>query len=117
MCAEQQLQAVGEQGPDIGPGAAAVTSVQGGKRRGLVPGRRLTLLLPVSASGPESASAQDDHLRRSPGSAIPTPPQATADGKAMAPVVLSPVPMAPADEIPRPVPAPVPRPPAPAKSR
>src|ERR1700722_18008390 len=75
MRAEQQLQAVGEQSPDIGPGAAAVTSVQGGKRPGQDLGRRLALLLPVSASGPESASAQDDHLRRSPGSAILTPPR------------------------------------------
>jgi len=29
------------------------------------------LLLPVSASGPEFASAQDGHLLRSPGSAFP----------------------------------------------
>jgi hypothetical protein len=60
--AEQQLQTVWEQGPDVSLGAAAVTAVPGGKRPGKGPVRRLALLLPVSASGPEFASAQDDHL-------------------------------------------------------
>ncbi len=70
MRAEQQLQAVWEQGPDVSLGAAAVTAVPGGKRPGKGPVRRLAPLLPVSASGPELASAQDDHLPRSPGSAL-----------------------------------------------
>ena len=70
MRAERQLQAVGEQGPDVSPGAAAVAAVQGGKRPGKAPVRRLALLLPVSAPGPEFASAQDDHLLQSPGSAL-----------------------------------------------
>jgi hypothetical protein len=70
MRAEQQLQAVGEQGPDVSLGPAAVTAVHSGKRPGKAPIRRLGFLLPVSASGPESASAQDDHLLRSLGSAL-----------------------------------------------
>src|SRR5690349_1998243 len=70
MRAEQQLQAVGEQGPDVSLGAAAVTAVHAGKRPGTAPVRRLALLRPVSASGPEFASAQDDHLLRSRGSAL-----------------------------------------------
>jgi hypothetical protein len=70
MRAEQQLQAVGEQGPDVSLGAAAVTAVHGGKRPGKAPFRRLALLRPVSASRPEFASAQDDHLLRSRGSAL-----------------------------------------------
>ena len=37
MRAEQQLQAVGEQGPDVSLGAAAVTAVHGGKRPGQGP--------------------------------------------------------------------------------
>ena len=70
MRAEQQLKAVGEQHPDVSLSAAAVTAVHGGKRRGQAPVGRLALLLPISASGPEFASAQDDHLLRSPGSAL-----------------------------------------------
>ena len=49
MRAEQQLQAVGEQGPDVRLGAAAVTAVHSGKRPGKAPVRRLALLRPVSA--------------------------------------------------------------------
>src|SRR6185369_16869748 len=70
MRAEQQLQAVGEQSPDVSLGAAAVTAIHGGNRPGKVPVRHLALLLPVSASGPEFASTQDGHLLRSPGSAF-----------------------------------------------
>ena len=70
MRAEQQLQAVGEQYPDVSLGAAAVTAIHGGKRRGQAAVGRLALLLPISASGPEFASAQDDHLLRSTGSAL-----------------------------------------------
>jgi hypothetical protein len=95
MRAEQQLQAVGEQGPDVSLGAAAVTAVHGGKRPGKAPVRRLALLLPVSASGPELASTQDDHLLRSPDPRYSSPPRATANRKAMAPVVPSSGAMAP----------------------
>src|ERR1700733_4962338 len=52
MRAEQQLQAVGEQGPDVSLGTAAVTAVHGGKRPGKGAVRHLAPLLPVSASGP-----------------------------------------------------------------
>src|ERR1700722_9944448 len=83
MRAEQQLQAVGEQCPDVSLGAAAVTAVHGGKRRGQAPVRRLALLLPISASGPEFASAQDDHLLRSPGSALLKSHPRSAKRKAM----------------------------------
>src|SRR5689334_781960 len=70
MRAEQQLQAAGEQGADVSLGAAAVAAVPGGKRPGRGPVLRLTPVLPVSASRPESASTQDDHLPRSQGSAL-----------------------------------------------
>ena len=70
MRAEQQLQATREQGPDVSLGATAVAAVHGGKHCGKAPVRRLALLLPVSASTPELAPAQDDHLLRSPGSAL-----------------------------------------------
>src|ERR1700733_11420246 len=70
MGAEQQLQAVGEQDLDVSLGAAAVTAVHGGQRPGKAPVRRLALLRPVSASGPEFAPAQDDHLLPLPGFAL-----------------------------------------------
>jgi hypothetical protein len=81
MRAEHELQTVGEQDPDVSLGTAAITAVHGGKRPGPAPVRRLAPLLPfsvsvsvaVSASGPESAFAQDDHLLRSPGSALLIP--------------------------------------------
>src|ERR1700722_9348996 len=94
MGAEQQLQAAGEQGPHVSLGAAAVTAVHSGQRPGQAPVRRLALLLPVSASGPEFASAQDDHLLRSPGSALLKSTPRSAKRKAMAPVLPSPVAMA-----------------------
>ena len=70
MRAEQQLQAAGEQGPYVSLGTAAVTAVHGGKRPGKAPVSRLALMLRVSGSSPEFAPAQDDHLLRSPGSAL-----------------------------------------------
>jgi len=74
MRAEQQLQAVGEQGPDVSLGAATVTAVHGGKP-GNAPARHLAPLLPVSASGPEFASAQDDHLIRCQNPRHSSPPR------------------------------------------
>ena len=68
MRAEQQLQATREQGPDVSLGATAVAAVHGGKHCGKA--RRLGLRLLVSASTPELAPAQDDHLLRSSGSAL-----------------------------------------------